>query len=44
MLDSVDDLDLRTLNNATQAWVELEHNRCVHKELDGKKSSRPLAR
>jgi putative transposase len=36
MLDSVDDLDLRTLNNATQAWVELEHNRCVHKELDGK--------
>jgi putative transposase len=36
MLDSVDDLDLRTLNNATQSWVELEHNRCVHKELDGK--------
>jgi putative transposase len=26
MLDGVDDLDLRTLNNATQAWVELEHN------------------
>jgi putative transposase len=36
MLDSVDDLDLRTLNNATQAWVELEHNRSEHKELDGK--------
>lgn len=33
MLDGVVDLDLRLLNEATQAWVELEYNKKVHSEL-----------
>jgi putative transposase len=33
MLEGVAVLDLRTLNEATQAWVELEHNREPHDEL-----------
>ena len=32
MLDGVE-LDLRLLNDATQAWVELEYNKKVHSEL-----------
>lgn len=33
MLEGVEVLDLRTLNEATQAWVELEHNTEPHGEL-----------
>ena len=33
MLDGVEDLDLRMLNDATQAWVELEYNKKVHSEI-----------
>lgn len=33
MLEDVRDLSLSTLNEATQAWVELEYNRKVHSEL-----------
>jgi len=33
MLEGVVDLDLRKLNEATQAWVELEYNRKVHSEI-----------
>jgi transposase InsO family protein len=33
MLEGVADLSLRQLNDATQAWVELEYNRKVHSEL-----------
>lgn len=40
MLEGVEDLTLRTLNEATQAWVELEYNRKVHSETD----ATPLAR
>lgn len=32
MLDGVKDLDLVTLNNATQAWIEQEYNRTVNRE------------
>ena len=40
MLDGVEDLTLRMLNEATQAWVELEYNRKVHSET----AATPLAR
>jgi transposase InsO family protein len=33
MLEDVDDLSLRLLNEATQAWVEHEYNRELHSEL-----------
>ena len=33
MLESVADLTLRQLNEATLAWVEMEYNRKVHSEL-----------
>ncbi len=33
MLENVRDLDLKRLNEATQAWVELEYNRKVHTEI-----------
>jgi transposase InsO family protein len=33
MLDGVADLTLDFLNQATQAWVEIEYNRTVHREL-----------
>jgi putative transposase len=33
MLDGVKDLSLRQLNEATQAWVEMEYNRAVHSEI-----------
>ena len=32
MLDGVADLTLELLNTATQAWVEVEYNRAVHRE------------
>ena len=40
MLESVADLSLRQLNEATQAWVEMEYNRKTHSEL----GCSPLAR
>ena len=33
MLEGVDALDLKTLNDATVAWVEKDYNRRVHREL-----------
>jgi hypothetical protein len=33
MLEGVDDLTLDQLNEATQAWVELEYNRKIHSEI-----------
>lgn len=33
MLESVDELTLEQLNEATQAWVELEYNREIHSEI-----------
>ncbi len=50
MLENVPDLTLAALNEATQAWVELEYNRKVHSEtgetplqryLSGKSVGRP---
>ena len=32
MLDGVADLTLELLNEATQAWVEIEYHRAVHRE------------
>jgi len=40
MLDGIADLTLRMLNEATQAWVELEYNRKTHAEI----GMAPLAR
>jgi hypothetical protein len=40
MLEGVADLTLAQLNEATQAWVEMEYNRRVHSEL----GESPLAR
>jgi putative transposase len=40
MLDGVGDLTLDTLNELTQAWVEIEYNRSVHRET----SSSPVER
>ncbi len=40
MLDGVADLTLELLNEATQAWVEIEYNRAVHRET----SSSPVDR
>lgn len=34
MLEGVTDLSLEQLNEATQAWIELEYNRKVHSETD----------
>jgi len=34
MLDGVKDLTLSKLNEATQAWAEMEHNRTVQSEID----------
>jgi transposase InsO family protein len=36
MLEGVKDLTLALLNEATQAWVEMEYNRAVHSETDEK--------
>src|SRR6516164_69102 len=33
MLEGVADLTLDQLNQATQAWIEMEYNRAVHSEL-----------
>jgi hypothetical protein len=40
MLDSATDLTLDLLNHATQAWVEIDYNRAVHRET----KSSPAAR
>ena len=40
MLDGVTELTLEFLNQATQAWVEIEYNRAVHRET----SSSPVER
>ena len=40
MLDGVAELTLEFLNEATQAWVEIEYNRSVHRET----SSSPVER
>ncbi len=40
MLDGLAELTLDLLNEATQAWVEIEYNRAVHREI----SSSPLER
>jgi putative transposase len=40
MLDGVADLTLELLNEATQAWTEIEYNRAVHRET----SSSPVDR
>ena len=32
MLDGVAELTLESLNQATQAWMEIEYNRAVHRE------------
>jgi putative transposase len=40
MLDGVAELTLEFLNNATQAWMEMEYNRAVHRET----SSSPVER
>ena len=34
MLDGVAELTLDLLNQATQAWVEIEYNRAVHRETN----------
>jgi putative transposase len=34
MLDGVAELTLELLNRATQAWMEIEYNRTVHRETD----------
>jgi len=33
MLDGALELTLEFLNQATQAWMEIEYNRAVHREL-----------
>jgi transposase InsO family protein len=40
MLDGVENLTLDFLNEATQAWVEIEYNRAIHREI----SSAPVER
>jgi putative transposase len=35
MLGGVDPLTLAFLNEATQAWMEIEYNRAVHREISG---------
>ena len=35
MLESVAELTLTLLNDATQAWMEIEYNRAAHRELSG---------
>jgi len=43
MLEGVPDLSLRLLNEATQAWVELEYNRTIHSETGHSPIDRFLA-
>ena len=40
MLEGVAELTLAFLNEATQAWMEIEYNRAVHRET----ASTPVAR
>jgi putative transposase len=35
MLEGIAQLTLAVLNEATQAWIEIEYNRSVHRELSG---------
>ena len=46
MLDGYPDLTLAFLNEATQAWVEIEYNRARHRELScaARRAFRPLSR
>ena len=39
MLDGVAELTLEFLNQATQAWMEIEYNRAVHRETPARRSS-----
>jgi transposase InsO family protein len=43
MLEGAVDLTLATLNEATQAWCELEYNRTLHSEIDQTPLERYLA-
>ena len=43
MLEDVQDLSLAMLNEATQAWVELEYNRKLHSEIGQTPTARWLA-
>jgi transposase InsO family protein len=43
MLEGVPDLTLRLLNEATQAWVELEYNQAIHSETGHRPIDRFLA-
>lgn len=43
MLEGERDLSLKLLNDATQAWVEMEYNRAVHRETKEAPSARFLA-
>lgn len=43
MLENVPDLSLTKLNDATQAWVELEYNRKLHSEICAEPAQRYLA-
>lgn len=43
MLEGVPDLTLAMLNEATQAWLELEYNRSVHSEIGMSPIARMLA-
>ncbi len=43
MIEGVDDLSLERLNEATQAWVELEYHRRLHRELGSTPLERYLA-
>ena len=35
MLDGLEELTIQFLNEATQAWVEIEYNRSLHREISG---------
>lgn len=43
MLEGVEELTLALLNEATQAWVEMEYNRAIHSELGCSPLQRYLA-
>lgn len=43
MLEGVEELTLDLLNEATQAWVEMEYNRAIHSELGSSPLDRYLA-
>ena len=39
MLEGLPKLTLEFLNEATQAWIEIEYNRAVHREIRSRRSS-----